>query len=146
MYTGLTGKVTISTEGKTDAKVAYISNWSIDLSSDVIEVTQLGQSYKEKAATIRDWSASADGTVCFDGADSHKYLFDAMAKGKEVDIKFYLYCEKTPKDNDRGPSKKDTYFKGKGFIESLSVDLSAEDKGNISISIAGNKELELCCE
>ena len=38
---------------------------------------------------------------------------------------------------------KETCFKGKGIIESLSIDLTAEDKGNISISVRGSGALEL---
>ena len=50
-----------------------------------------------------------------------------MHNGNEVVCEFYL-------DNS-------TKFSGTGLIESLSIDLSAEDKGNVSISISGTDEL-----
>jgi len=125
MYTGLTGKVMIGTQ-----TIAYISNWSIDMSRDVIEVPQLGSPNKHKVAGLKDWSASADGTVLFgapptvpSGLSNHAILFNTMNSGLPVVCKFYL--------------NETTYFSGNGLIESLSVDLSAEDKGNISISISG---------
>lgn len=136
MYTGLTGKLTlgiVSTEGGTQSAselpaVAYISNWSIEDSVEIIEVSVLGQKTKNKLAGLRGWTASAEGAVEFsDSANGHKSLFEAMHDGKEVKCEFYL----------DGSTK----FSGKGLIESLSIDLSAEDKGNISISISGIDEL-----
>jgi predicted secreted protein len=123
MYTGLTGKVTI--DGK---DVAYISNWSVEDTTDIIEITTLGDVNKKKLAGPQSWSASAEGAVCFNEA-THLELFSAKKAGKEVSVAFFL-------DGN-------TKFLGKGFIESLSVDLSAEDKGNISISISGNGALGL---
>jgi len=144
IYTGLTGKVTLGGE------VAYISNWSVDLSREIIEVTVLGQKYKEKAAGQVSWNASADGTVCFgnDGRSGHKSLFDAMNNGTKVKCEFYLHdadkADRPYSDTVVGGTtqyKNSVKFEGVGFIESLSVDLSAEDKGNISISISGCEEL-----
>jgi len=132
-YTGMTGKVMI------DGEISYISNWSIDTSAEIIEISALGQRHKYKTAGQTDWSASADGTVYFGGAGSHKKLFEAMKDGKDVDCEFFLYCPATTGSSAPEAVK----FSGKGYIESLSVDLSAEDKGNISISIAGCGELTL---
>jgi predicted secreted protein len=126
MYTGVTGKVKIG-----DNEVAYISNWSVEDTMAVVEVTKLGERYKDKKAGQGNWTASADGTVVFDGEKSHKGLFVAMHGGQAVECEFYL------DSNQTSPVK----FSGKGLIESLSVDLSAEDKGNISISISGVGEL-----
>ena len=134
MYTGLTGKVTI--DGN---KVAYISNWSVEASREIIEAAQLGEKTREKAAGLMSWTASADGAVMFgqvNNQDSgHKALFTAMNAGEPVDCEFYLLS------NSSGNSGQEVKFSGKGLIESLSVDLSAEDKGNISISISGCGEL-----
>ena len=133
MYTGLTGKVKI---GKgTAAYIAYISNWSVEDTSDIIEFAELGKPFKKKAAGLQTWSASADGAVEFT-SDAHTLLFDAKHKGDKVLVELYL--------NDGQLQAADTmFFKGYGYIESLSVDLSAEDKGNISISINGSGELVL---
>lgn len=136
MYTGLTGKLIINRNAivpNTTPVVAYISNWSIEDTADIIEVTKLGGKFKEKLPGLQNWSASADGAVEFalvSGADSGQAeLFAAKHDGTEVNCEFYL--------NDT------TKFSGKGIIESLSVDLSAEDKGNISISISGIGALTL---
>ncbi|MCL2061034.1 MAG: hypothetical protein FWH03_00200 [Firmicutes bacterium] len=122
MYTGLTGKIKIGT-----TEVAYISNWSVEDTVELIEVAELGKRAKDKMAGQYGWSASADGAIEFVGAESHKFLFDAMHNGTKVVCEFYL--------------NNTTKFSGTGLIESLSVDLSAEDKGNIAISISGTDEL-----
>ena len=128
MYTGLTGKVMIGVGDAATTAVAYISNWSVEDTVELIEVSELGKRTKNKLPGLRVWTASAEGAVEFtDSANGHKSLFDAMHDGKEVKCEFYL----------DGTTK----FSGKGLIESLSIDLSAEDKGNISISISGVDEL-----
>ncbi|MCL2797034.1 MAG: hypothetical protein FWD58_03145 [Firmicutes bacterium] len=123
MYTGLTGKIEIAS-----VEVAYISNWSVEDTVELIEVPVLGERTKGKISGLRGWTASADGALEFSGDGSHAALFDAMHNGTKVECKFYLNTT--------------LYFKGTGMIESLSIDLSAEDKGNISISISGVDELE----
>lgn len=141
MYTGLTGLVKVGGN-----KVAYISNWSVEDTMDIIEITELGEKSKKKKAGLQSWSASADGAVSFvndineatpDAGDytesSQKKLFEAKHDNEKIGIELYL--------NDGSNSKDKIYFVGNGYIESLSVDLSAEDKGNISISINGNGEL-----
>ena len=154
MYTGLTGKLTIDNK-----PVAYISNWSVDSSVEIIEVAELGKATRQKAAGMRSWTASADGAVYFgdDGVTGHSALFKAMNEGATVKCDFYLYDSKDEKNNrqhyvpysgDTTPPPAGTYkdkpsvkFEGSGLIESLSVDLSSEDKGNISISISGCGDL-----
>ena len=52
-----------------------------------------------------------------------------MIAGTPISVTFYL--DETVK------------FSGTAYIESMSVDISAEDKGNISISLNGDGELTL---
>lgn len=124
MYTGLTAKLAIA-----ETTVAYISNWSVEETRDIIEITKLGSKNKEKIPSLYGWSASADGTADFTTGSGHKELRDAMLAGTKVKAKFYL--------NDS------TYLTGEAYVESLSMDISAEDKGNISISLSGDGDLAL---
>lgn len=124
MYTGLTAKLKIG-----ENTVAYISNWSVEETRDIIEITKLGSKNKEKMPSLYSWSASADGTADFTTGSGHKELRDAMVAGTKVEAKFYL--------NDT------TFLTGSAYVESLSMDISAEDKGNISISLSGEGDLAL---
>ena len=142
MYTGLTGAIKINPNfdesGSTPKTLAYISNWSIEDTMDVIEITELGSDSKKKKAGLQSWSASADGSVVFETESTrttHNELFEAKHNRRKIQIELYLH------DGTNGKDK--VYFKGNGYIESLSVDLSAEDKGNISISVSGSGELLL---
>lgn len=129
MYTGLTAKLEIKSGVESSAAVAYISNWSVEETRDIIEVTKLGSKAKEKKPSLYSWTASAEGTADF-GVTSNQIKFrEAMVNGTLVDVTFYL--DETVK------------FSGKAYIESMSVDISAEDKGNISISLNGDGELIL---
>lgn len=124
-YTGLTAKLMIG-----EKELAYISNWSVEETKDVIEVTKLGESSKEKLPSLYSWSASADGTADFENDAAQKTLREAMLAGTPVTAKFYLKDETT-------------YLTGTALVESMSLDISAEDKGNISISLSGTGELAL---
>lgn len=130
MYTGLVGKVMIG-----ETSIAYISNWSIENSTEIIEVTQLGKNYKEKFPTLQNWSASADGAIDFTDV-GQVAIFKAKQAGTKVTVRMYLRYDEEQISNS-------VYFEGDGYIETLSVDLSAEDKGNVSISIAGEGELKI---
>ncbi|MCL2375725.1 MAG: phage tail tube protein [Firmicutes bacterium] len=136
VYTGITGKITI---GEDDKKVAYISNWSIDQSNEVMEITELGSRYKKKVSGMKDWTASADGALYFGENTNHGAIYEAFEKGETIKVKFFLY----DKESENANGNKDIYFDGEALIESLSIDLSAEDKGNVSISLTGCGKLTL---
>lgn len=126
MYTGLTAKLTIN---NSTTAVAYISNWSVDETRDIVEVTRLGEKTKEIAPTLYYWSASAEGMADFATPDAQIAIREAMLAGTKIDVKFYL-------DND-------TYLSGKAFVNTFSTNISAEDKGGVSISLTGSGELTL---
>ncbi len=124
-YTGLTASLKIG-ENK---PVAYISNWSVEETKDTIELTKLGVGYKEKIPSLYSWSASADGTADFTDTANQDTLRNAMINGTPVTVNFYLDSK--------------TYLTGTAIVESMSLDISAEDKGNISISLSGTDQLQL---
>lgn len=124
MYTGLTAKLTIG-----ENTVGYISNWSVEETRDTIEVTQIGQKNKEIYPTLCYWTASAEGTADYASDGSQKALRDAMIGGQAVQVKFYL--------------NETDYFSGTAYVTAFSTDISAEDKGNVSISLTGSGALTL---
>lgn len=136
MYTGITGALKINNPLGKPITIAYISGWNVENNTEMVEVTEFSSVDKKVVPCSRSWRASANGVISFEGANGQKILFEAMDKGKQLLFYFYL--------NDKGRRKRSTYFCGEGFIESLSVDLSAEDVGKVSISVAGNDKLKLC--
>ncbi len=130
-YKGITGKLTVvnKTDGKDqESKVAYISNWSVEETRDAVEITQLGEKGKEIMPSLYYWTASAEGAADFSNG-AQKALRDAMVNGTAVNVRFYL---------DDG-----TYLDGIGYVTAFSVNISAEDKGGVSISLTGSGELAL---
>lgn len=130
MYIGLNAKLEIKAKAASAAVVvAYISNWSVEETRDIVEVTSLGKNSKEKKPTLYSWTASADGSVDFAAANNQQLFRTAMLNGDLVDVTFYLDTA--------------VKFTGSAYIESMSFDISAEDKGNISISLNGTGDLTL---
>ena len=128
MYTGLTGSLRVG-----ENPVAYISGWSIDDNSEIIEVRKIGQAHKDAYAGYQSWSASADGAASFEN-NGQARLFKAKQLGEKVFLKLYLKYQE---------SGENTWFEGSGYIESLSVDISAGNIANLSISIKGVGALKL---
>lgn len=128
MYTGITAKLTIL-QGEEEKEIAYISNFSIEENRDMIEVSKLGSVTKEKIPSTLSWSASADGAADFALVNGQKDLRDAMTNGTILNVKFYL--------------DETTYLTGQAYVESLSTEISADDKTSVSISLAGTGALTM---
>lgn len=130
MYTGLTAKLKVGTN-----EIGYISNWSVEQTRDTIEITELGVDTKKYEPSFISWTASAEGVADFTD-NGQLALTNAFAKGEKVTAEFYLVYDK---DN----TAKLTYLTGSAIIDKLSVDISAEDKANISINLTGSGKLAL---
>lgn len=126
LYTGVTGKLSFKASGaESETDIVHMSSWNVSLSKEILEVLSFGSDYKEKAASIKDWSASADGTCDFDTKSGQKILYDAFESGNTIKGTFYL--------------NENTFLQGDCLVESLEIDHSADGKADISISLAGSK-------
>lgn len=124
LYTGITGKITLGED-----LIAHIANFSLEVSSEIVEVVSFGSKFKEKVPSILDWTADADGAADFASNSKQKELWDAMNNQTLLDFGFYL--------------NETTYMKGQGYIESLSIDNAADGNAEISISVAGSGAVTL---
>jgi len=151
MYKGITGALKIGVtykRKKVTIPVAYISNWNVEDSAEIIEVTKAGSAHKEAYAGYQRWSASADGAAWFLN-EGQEELYKAKKNGDKITLE--LYFEKLRKGIeyalDRADRKntlpKPSYFSGECFIESYSVDFTAEGIAKISISVKGSGPLNL---
>ena len=68
-YTGLTARILLN-----GVLLGYINNVTLDLSKDIAEVLQFGAQYKEKLPTIKNWTASSEGTAAFTAGGSQQKL------------------------------------------------------------------------
>ena len=71
--------------------IANLSNWSVDISSDEIDVTVFGSVWKKSMPGFQGWTGSAEGF--YDPADSTGQAVmqsDALNATKITNIRFYI--------------------------------------------------------
>lgn len=125
-FTGLTASVRL---GSSPEILCYISGVDLTLEKDMIEILAFGMTYKEKVPSIKDWSASIDGTVALAAGNTQKDLYDAFESGVALVIGIYL--------DDT------TFFQGNGFVSSFNVSAAPDDKISLTSEIAGSGALLL---
>ena len=81
---GKSGKVNIGSN-----QVAEISNWNLDFGPDMVETQSFGDSWKERTATLRDWSGSFKGKYDNTDTNGHLALQSAALNGTTVSLKLY---------------------------------------------------------
>lgn len=120
---GKQGKVVLS-----DNKVVGIKNWSLELSIDSLETTELGNDWKSYISGLKEWSASSEGDYAVHtDTTGQQALQDAYLAGTDVTVK--LYVDATH------------FYTGKAIVTSMSVEDPVDDVVSISIEFTGNGEL-----
>lgn len=122
---GKNGKVIIGTG---TSKVVGIKSWSLELSLDTLEITALGDEWKNYIAGLKEWSASSEGdyevTSDTTGQDA---LQTAYLAGSTVTVKLYVDSS--------------NYYTGTAYINSLSIEDPVDDVVTISIEFTGTGAL-----
>ena len=121
-YTGLTAKVKIGS-GDAAKVIGYMSGLDLSLEQDVIEILSFGDKYKDKVPSIKDWSASVDGTFAMTAGSTQEELYTAYENDETITIGTYL--------DDT------TYFEGQALVQSLNISSAPDDKTSISCELAG---------
>ena len=136
MYKGLVGALKTENAFGEFTDIAYISGWSVDEKAEMIDCSEFGSADKNSIAGAKSWSASADGTICFNKVGGYDELFEAYCLGKPISFHFHL-------SDGNIEGRENTYLCGSGYIESISVKLSSGDSGTASVSVAGVGPLEM---
>ena len=120
---GKSGKLELGSSNVVD-----ISSWSLELGTDTLEVTALGDDWKKFIAGLKEWSASAEGffSVHTDTA-GQKALQDAFLNGTEVALKLKVNAT--------------NYYSGNAYISGLSVEDPVDDTVSISFEFQGTGAL-----
>lgn len=118
-YSGLTARVQLN-----GVTIGYINSLELSLEKDIAEVLQFGAQYKEKLPTIKNWTASSEGTVAFAAGESQHKLYQAFESGEFVTLTIKL---------DEG-----VYFEGSALISTLSISGSPDDALSISVEFEGS--------
>ena len=121
-HTGSEGTVKVGANA-----VAEIRSYSIEETSDTVEDTSMGDTYRTHKTTLKAFSGSVD--VFWDETDTTGQT--ALSVGSEVTINFY------PEGSDSG----DTYYSGNAIVTSKSITGSFDGMVESSIAIQGTGAL-----
>ena len=126
LYSGKTGYIKLGS-GANKKIIAHMSSFSLELSTDIIEVVAFGNTYKEKIPSIMDWSASADGNCDFEEGHTQDELVTAYNNGDLITIGLGITDQ--------------IFFEGTCYIESLTIENASDDSPTISIEFAGSNAI-----
>lgn len=133
------GSVQISDDGGSTYKnMAFVRNWSVEETSDVVESTTMAsaqqRSYK---SSLKTWTGTADLFIPFDDSDGSEAITSAdtqvtaITVGGEFTFKFY------PDDSDSTFEN----YSAKGIVTSISRSVALDGMAEMSISIQGTEAL-----
>lgn len=69
--------------------VALIKDWEISPSSNIMDITSFGDTWKNKLAGLFDWTAKISGFYDFTDTNGQKALWDAFTGGTTVSLVLY---------------------------------------------------------
>jgi predicted secreted protein len=110
-------------------KIAEISNWSLDLGADDIEITSFdSEGWKEYLAGLKEWSGSIEGNLKTDDTNGQKAILNAWLNGTKLSFTFEVSSGVT--------------FTGDAFVKP-SIEVPIDDKASFSCDIQGTGPLSL---
>jgi len=110
-------------------EIAEISNWSLDLGADDIDVTSFDSNcWKEYLAGLKEWSGSIEGNFVSTDADGQKAILEAWLNGTKLSFTFEVASGVT--------------FAGEAYVKP-SIEVPVDDKASFSCDIQGTGPLSL---
>jgi predicted secreted protein len=110
-------------------KVAEISNWSLDLGADDIDITSFDSNgWKEYLAGLKEWSGSIEGNFDSGETNGQKAILNAWLSGEKLEFTFEV--------------SSGVIFKGEALVKP-SIEVPVDDKASFSCDIQGTGALTL---
>jgi predicted secreted protein len=110
-------------------KIAEISNWSLDLGADDIEITSFdSEGWKEYLAGLKEWSGSIEGNLKTNDTNGQKAILTAWINGETLEFTFEV--------------SSGVIFKGDALVKP-SIEVPVDDKASFSCDITGTGALTL---
>ena len=123
IHKGSEGTVHVGTDA-----VAEIKSYSVEDTMDTIEVTTMGDTFRDYTTSLESFSGSID--VFWDEVDTAQI---ALQAGSEVALKFY----------PEGTASSAKYYSGTAIVTGLSISASFDGMVEASISVQGKSALTL---
>ena len=121
-HTGSEGTVKVGANA-----IAEIRSYSVEQTSDTVEDTTMGDTWRTHKTTLRSWTASVD--VFWDETDTNGQV--ALTVGSEVTLNLY----------PEGASTGDSYLTGTGIVTSKSISASFDGMVESTIAVQGTGTL-----
>jgi predicted secreted protein len=120
-HLGREGTVKISS-----TTIGELRNYSLAHSSDVVEDSVIGDTYRTRKATLKTWSVNSD--LYWDETDAGQI---ALTIGSTVTVNLY----------PEGIASTSTYYTGSGIVTKFDISAAFDGMVEGSISIEGNGAL-----
>jgi predicted secreted protein len=120
-HLGREGTVKISS-----TTIGELRNYSLAHSSDVVEDSVIGDTYRTRKATLKTWSVNGD--LYWDEVDAGQI---ALTIGSTVTVNLY----------PEGIASTSTYYSGSGIVTKFDISAAFDGMVEGSISIEGNGAL-----
>jgi predicted secreted protein len=117
-HLGREGTVKISS-----TTIGELRNYSLAHSSDVVEDSVIGDTYRTRKATLKTWSVNGD--LYWDEVDAGQI---ALTIGSTVTVNLY----------PEGIASTSTYYSGSGIVTKFDISAAFDGMVEGSISIEGN--------
>lgn len=121
-HTGSEGTVKVGANA-----IAEIRSYSVEQTSDTVEDTTMGDTWRTHKTTLRSWTASVD--VFWDETDTTGQ--GALTVGSEVTLNLY----------PEGSTTGDSYLTGTGIVTSKSISASFDGMVESTIAVQGTGTL-----
>ncbi len=122
---GYSGKVVRF--NSSEYQIAEMSEWSLDVNADILEVTEFGDGWKVKIAGLKDWTGSFSGRFDESDTNGQDALWSALTGGTMETLRLFVNATK--------------YWTGTALISSESPSASVDSTVDAEFGFEGSGAL-----
>ena len=133
VYTGASAALSVLDANGVAKRVAYVSDFTIDLSANSEDFNVIGQKFNEVIPTFNSWSASSSAKASFEN-EGQRLLLDAYENLRQIKAEFIVNNSTVQEDVIK--------LSGWAIIESLSIGVG-DSVSSFDISLKGAGDIDI---
>lgn len=133
VYTGASAALSVVDTNGVSKRVAYVSDFTIDLSANSEDFNVIGQKYNEVIPTFNSWTASSSAKASFEN-EGQRLLLDAYENLRQIKAEFII--------NNSSDTRDMIKLSGWAIIESLSIGVG-DSVSSFDISLKGAGDIDI---
>lgn len=133
VYTGASAALSVLDANGVAKRVAYVSDFTLDLSSNSEDFNVIGQKYNEVIPTFNSWTASSSAKASFEN-EGQRLLLDAYENLRQIKAEFIV--------NNSADVNEMIKLSGWAIIESLSIGVG-DSVSSFDISLKGAGDIDI---